>query len=367
MKYLIHCGTGIGDVALILPMVKMIRENDNDAYIKVFNNTGKERYFKTLELCKLQNLINSTGYYNAKEIISSLKFLHETMNERFDYAFDIEYIYIDNKCISRWPYIIERLSAKKVIGFRDKHNARGIRYDFQVERDEHEHIVESTLDMLKKIGMKTCSFGESLFDAGLISNCWNMSELLRRFTPKKFVALVIGAGNVSTVDKGAGKVKKGEGTIIYKNTGKQWPFSNFISLANKLSSANCSVVLVGGAFEHNEIESYPLNENVYDFTGKLSVSESVALINSAMVCVGGDTGLMHCAGMCNIKTVALFGCTGSDLYRPYGAGCHIVEARLSCAPCIGTKRIALCNTPKCMSEISVDKVFEKIMEAISED
>jgi len=70
-----------------------------------------------------------------------------------------------------------------------------------------------------------------------------------------------------------------------------------------------------------------------------------------------DTGPMHLAAAAGCKVVALFGPTAPWRTGPYGPGNVVVRAGIDCSPCYRRE----CDIGmRCMKEISVDDVLEKI-------
>ncbi len=92
--------------------------------------------------------------------------------------------------------------------------------------------------------------------------------------------------------------------------------------------------------------------------GRLSLTESVALMQRASVYVGLDTGPMHMAAMIGTPVVALFGPTHPERVGPYGVAHVVVRADgLDCLCC----RKRTCAELRCMHGIEMERVFAATM------
>ena len=91
---------------------------------------------------------------------------------------------------------------------------------------------------------------------------------------------------------------------------------------------------------------------------------SLALVRSASVVVGGDTGLMQAAMALGVPTVSLWGPTDPDNIVPCEPGeCRAIKSKNSCVPC-RTTRLSRCAhkpnmlAPACMSQFDVDEITQ---------
>ena len=95
--------------------------------------------------------------------------------------------------------------------------------------------------------------------------------------------------------------------------------------------------------------------------GRLSLTESVALMKRASAYVGLDTGPMHMAAMTGTPVVALFGPTHPERVGPYRVKNAVVRAEgLDCLCC----RKRVCDHLRCMQGIAVATVYEKVMRFV---
>ena len=357
MKYLIYIGPGIGDFMLVLPTLKAIKSNDSEAFIKLFTRSDRNRIKITKELLKITNLVDSIDYYNVTERLHLFKFIINLFIKRFDYGICVQYV--DNNTTSIYPSKIVNVGAKRTIGTEVK-SMPEIKFDYTIKRVKHKHITEYFKEIIEKIGIKKNALTNidysNILNKSILKN--KLSDL--NINTEKVVVVCIGTGEVGIKING----KKNSVDL------KSWSYKSWIKLTNILTTNddNITVILLGGQKEALNIENFKLysTENIINLIGKLTIIESIAVIERANVIVGADTGLMHCAGILNKPCITLFGCTDYKEYLPYGEKSYYIVSNEKCSPCFGTENMIMCKDKKCMRNITVDMVYNKIKELLNE-
>lgn len=147
----------------------------------------------------------------------------------------------------------------------------------------------------------------------------------------------------------------------------RWPASRFQQLAQRLLDLpGVRVALIGGGVARelcDEIAS-PLGDRIWRADGKFSLLGSAELLRRAAVCATGDTGPMHLAVAAGTQVVALFGASDPLRTGPYAANAVVLSAGLSCSPCYGRTCRLHYDPPKCLDEISVDRVYAAVVAAL---
>lgn len=148
------------------------------------------------------------------------------------------------------------------------------------------------------------------------------------------------------------------------NRFRDWGEDHFAELAQRLTAEGVAVVLVGGSeAEKRRGERLGRLENVHDLTGPLSLRELLALVASAAVYVGADSGPLHVASLTSTPLVALYGPNLTAVSGPWRrAGLAVVETALPCRPC--SQRRCKYGTIPCMRDISTDRVHEAVRQFI---
>ena len=101
---------------------------------------------------------------------------------------------------------------------------------------------------------------------------------------------------------------------------------------------------------------------IFDYSGKTSIIETVRLVDECDLLVTNDTGIMHIGAARKLPLVVIFGSTVTNFgFAPYRTKYEICEVDLPCRPCthIGQK-----ECPKkhfnCMKLITPEMVLSKI-------
>lgn len=147
---------------------------------------------------------------------------------------------------------------------------------------------------------------------------------------------------------------------------KDWVFDGYRQLlADTLAEGRLDAVLLG-----DRSQSAPAarlmaaigESRLIDLVGKTTLVELIALLKSAAVAVGPDSGPGHLAGAVGTPYVSLFGPTDPRLTAPYGSEHLVVKAAADCGPCYKRQ----CPTPErwCMRRIDVDQVKATLSKAL---
>ena len=143
---------------------------------------------------------------------------------------------------------------------------------------------------------------------------------------------------------------------------KSWPTKNWVELGNKLVGRGYEVIFIGGSMEQGMIEPYydELDSRIVSFIGRYSIKESFQVVREADLVVGVDTGLIHAAAIQGTATLTLFGPTDPTIVKPFGPYSEIIHNTVECSPCLGYDHSYTCTNNKCMQEISVQTVLNRI-------
>lgn len=146
---------------------------------------------------------------------------------------------------------------------------------------------------------------------------------------------------------------------------KYWTVENWAALSDRLiSEIDAVVVLASSGQDKNYLQQIAglMKEKAIVAAGSLTLNEAVALLQKSAVYVGLDSGPMHMAAMAGIPVAALFGPTNPELVKPYGTEHRIiVNKELDCLGC----RKRSCDDPACLHGISVDQVFDQVLELLT--
>jgi len=142
---------------------------------------------------------------------------------------------------------------------------------------------------------------------------------------------------------------------------KHWPPESFARVARHLADSGWAVVLAGAPRDRPRCQSVAAGcPEAVDLCGRTKLSELVALIRRARICVTNDSGPMHLAAALGTPLVSIFGPTDPVWIGPYGRPEAVVRAGLDCSPCY-LRRLRDCpHGHGCMHQVTPEMVIRRI-------
>ncbi len=154
---------------------------------------------------------------------------------------------------------------------------------------------------------------------------------------------------------------------------RRWPEENFKSLAQRLGADGFTVFVIGGISDIEasaRIARQAGPEPVVSLAGLLSPVEAMALIGRCSVVVANDSAPVHMASAMGTPTVALFGPTVPEFgFRPLAPRSKVMQRNgLSCRPCtVYGSTLCPIGTHECLAAITVDEVYEAVLDLVKSD
>lgn len=161
-------------------------------------------------------------------------------------------------------------------------------------------------------------------------------------------------------------------TVIALNPGasnriKCWSPERFAALGDRLAQElDARIIVVGSGGERDLAEAIctRMSYAPLDMVGKTTVLQLGALLKKCDLLVSGDTGPMHMATAVGTPVVALFGAIEPARTGPVGNGHRVIQHKeIECVPC-NAKRCANPRYLECMEKITVEEVFNVIVEML---
>jgi ADP-heptose:LPS heptosyltransferase len=158
--------------------------------------------------------------------------------------------------------------------------------------------------------------------------------------------------------------------------GKDWPAERFAAVAGHLQcERGMRIVLVSGPADEAAVAG--VRERLSDSHRAVPRSASgsspgrqdpillhdlplplvAAILSSCRLYVGNDSGVSHLAAAMGVPTVAIFGPTDPDIWKPRGPAVRVVRAAAPCAPCTPSQR-QTCQERICLEAVSVQEVLD---------
>ena len=346
MNFLVYTASGIGDVVQKLPLASAIKAQYPDANIDFFMGGPPSVLPINNQILECQHYVRNIYWYINTHKLHFIKLLFQLRANHYDMGI---IIYRGTVLVGRkptmWVFRLMRWGGvKKIAGYvRDQ-------VDIFADVPEFLHYIERDRLTLSAAGitapMQTVTLDKSKADFG-----FEGYEKLRQ--AKKIIAFSVGTNVYPWTTNGK--------TIMYDV--KSWAYGKWIELAVKLSGRGYDVVLLGGKKEQAEMAEgnymIPENEHIFSFVGRTTVKQSLALLSMCSLVVGAEGGMMHCAAALGVKTLTIFGGSDPRIWTPIGG--EIIRLHPECAPCFSTSRAAECTYHKCLEDVTVDIVLDRIM------
>ena len=219
---------------------------------------------------------------------------------------------------------------------------------YPLARNGHRHKVEENLDALRRIGLQP-----------------DPTERRVDFVPGEAAAKSVAALLDSEGLRERGFVHMHPAS---RWSFKCWPAEKNAELIDRLAARHR--IVLTAAPEPEELafidrivtaaRAQPLN-----LAGKLSIKELGALTARARVFIGVDSMPMHLAAAMGTPTVALFGPSGEDEWRPWQVPHRVVTANFTCRPC-GNDGCGGGKVSECLTTLPVDDVEQAVEQLLAE-
>ena len=109
---------------------------------------------------------------------------------------------------------------------------------------------------------------------------------------------------------------------------KNWPVDGWVELTERLNDLFDDFLLVGGEADHELVSEFCARSRVRGLRTLLdaNLSRLAEGLNECRLFVGHDTGVTHLAAAVGTPTVALFGATDPDVWAPLGDHVRVVRS-----------------------------------------
>ncbi len=332
LKMLILRMKPVGDTILATPFFYVLKKKFPDCHITVVVNTP------------FAEMINNNPYcdeilaYDKKKPFS---FLVKMFFRKFDISIDL----MNNP---RTSQITLFAWAKYRFGLK---KGRNFFYNQQVYINESlrdTYVVDNNLKMLLPLGIDK-PYYEYYYKPDQLS-----LEFARNFLDRyKIRDKIIGLNISATTDV------------------QRWPSEKFIKLGKKLSKeTGYFVLLLWGPEDKGLMEDIKLqlsDETKFKVVPTTTLNQLGAFIGSCSLLVTGDGGPKHMAVAMNIPTLTIYGGVSAIEWNPPDSKRFpYLTSSIECYPC-HNKKACRFNTLECLHQISVDRVFETIIETASRE
>ena len=337
-RILIIRPSAIGDIIMASPMIRVLRGRYPDAYIAwlvepasvdlLCSHTGLDELI-IWKKKEWRDLLKGHRFIPLRNEIS--EFSHQLRKKQFDLAIDAQGL-----LRSRWLAWLS--GAGERIGFESKEPGRFLMTKI-ASRGAHTGIMGSEYRyMMEMMGLAPGDFHPEI---------------------------ILAADDETSAREMVAKTGAGDRYAVFApfttRPQKHWLTDRWIELAGLIhENLGMRAVLLGGKDDlkgASPIER-AAQDHIINLTGMTSLAQSAAIVKSASLLIGVDTGLTHMGAAFDTPTVALFGATCPYLYSS-GKKTSVIYNRMPCSPC---RRSPVCNDDfTCMKSIEAGHVLKTVM------
>lgn len=163
---------------------------------------------------------------------------------------------------------------------------------------------------------------------------------------------------------------------------RAWPADRFAAVARDLrASTGLPIVAVGTRDEAAGAGPLLAEDGVVNLLGRTTIAELAAVLARAALVIGADSGVAHLTAALRRPTLAIFGPSNHDAWRPMGAALHyvgtrpfpdagalVVRAPIPCAPCLYTGytlgQRQGCTLRTCLDWVAATEVVEAALHML---
>ena len=339
---------GLGNVVLLLPVIRFVRERYPSARI-TFVSLARNR-----ELIDACPHLDRRVYVNDRNVFTLLCSLIAAVfragRERPDLAIDFEQF-------ARSSTILAVLArSKQIVGLATPGQGRGVLHHKRVRYDDSQHMSQTYLDLARA--------------AGVEEHVYRPEPMPVRAPHRDAAAALLAGAGHGRADGPLVLLHPGSGDNF---EGRRWPSPSFARLADRLVREEGARIVVSGGPAESELVTSVIRameeaDRAIDAAGKLSVLGLAALIERCTLVVSNDTAPVHIASSLGVPVFAFFGPNTPRLYGPLSPGSHAFFRALPCSPCLTNMnyKTSHCRMPVCIQGIGVDEVAARVKSYLAE-
>lgn len=337
---IIATNQGLGNLVLMTPMLKKIREIFPAVKIAVLVDKKT-----AMDFLYSQKIVDQVMLFNINKVNFSQGlsyFLREIKPKKFSlsiFAYSGDFFYY-----SIWPLLAG--IGWRIVGCRGKQAVSLQRFvnTFVLRWESNQHEVIQYLKLIEPLVREKdynpeCNLLISQSAAKFANGYFKTNNLTAD-------ALVLG------LHPGSARSDKW----------KRYPLEKFLQAAKEYKRFyNGNVIFFIGSEEAEFIPRIRSADSNFLVFYDSNIENVIALIKKCCVFLGNDSSLMHIANFLAVPVVAVFGPTIPKKNAPWNGGYRIVRKDLPCSPCYQFSTVN-CNQRSCLEKITVEEVFAALQE-----
>ncbi len=352
MKILVVKLHALGDMVIITPAVKFLKEHLPSAQIDVLTTEWAAPAIRHNPNVDEIRVCRNELFFNPE--LATIAPTFELWMKLRKIGYDAMVLYHKHWAIRKY---FGSIGVKQTFAFGDQSS------NTTVKLDENRH---SALTALELSILTVTAIDGNKYELPRLTDIkydWVVSEpeetesmaVLNKHNleTEKFVAIFPGGG-VNPSDSG----------LI-----KRWSAGGFTGLADRLTNyKSMKVVLLGGETDKDVCQKVKdaVNSSVIDLSGKLSIRVTAALLKHSRLVITNDSAPLHIAAAVGVRTFGIFGPTGAEHKLPPGSKSAGISSKIPCSPCYFTTfKGCIFNEIRCLEELDVDRVMSTVEEHVN--
>lgn len=293
MRVLVFQTAFLGDAVLSIPLLKAIKQIDQDIYLGFVCRKGVGEIFRRSGIVDECIEVDKKNSASLKEAFQKTK------------EFKAETIVSCHRSF-RTAWWVWRLGAAKRVGYADFWT--WFAYNEKIRRISQLHDVIRQLSLIEGLGVRLGDVPEEVLNLQVPVEANSLYESL-----KGAVALAPGSQWET----------------------KRWTLEGFIGVGRKLESQGFKVAIVGAPNEKEICQKLAdALKNPANLCGQTNIFGLAQALKETRLLICNDSGAMHVAGAVGTPVVGIFGPTvPAQGYSPWQEKATVVEAELDCRPC----------------------------------
>lgn len=327
---------GIGNLVMIIPLIKAVKKQHPHAELTFLTLRGNETLLNPVE--ELDHLISFHPRGLFSTCLRLLRIITEVREQRFDLILDFE------QFVRTTSIIAGLAGAQQTIGFKTDGQARSTLYNVKVPYRKGRHMSLAYGDIVRCAGINT--HGIQPLEVPRV-------EAFEERAISFLHSLPSGKGPIVALHVGSGD----------NFPGRRWPAKNFGKLARLLTESMDARCVITGTepefelgFECEDAAGVPVTNAI----GTFDILTFIELLARVDLLVTNDTAPAHIGSALGIPLIAFYGPNTPDLYGPLHVQSRSFYTPLACSPCLTNMnaKTSRCRIPSCILGISVDEVFD---------
>jgi heptosyltransferase II len=333
---------GIGDLILITPAIRAVRQIHPNAKISVL--VGDWSRCAIEHNTYVDEIISYPDYWiQNKQPVGYLRLLAKLIARKFS----VGYIFHSHPFIHLLPYLAR---IPKLYGFYDsdlKKKGKLLYEKTEWQPNTDRYIADNYLDIPRLAGY---TGNDIALDYVITPTEQEATEKLLgeyQLVHKQYIVVAPGGG-VNPRQK-----------VFEKRWGSN-QFADFIKLFTR--KYHIPVILTGSQSEAEL--GYGIVQagsgEITDLIGRVPFRQTAALIENSLFLLSNDSAVMHVAVARDIPSLAIFGPSNPKSLLPISNKNQWISSSLECSPCYCNSIFEGCTHLRCMKELSSEQVLDRV-------